>query len=295
MRFKKFFSKLGKNKRRIFLFGTIALFVLMAQAWLIFQLKFDKPEAGAEAEQVAAVNSATPSFTLTPQEITVSPGVRINVPILMYHHIESVPRAEDDPIRALSVSKEKFEGHLEYLRKEGYGAVALTDLYRKIAAGEATDKTVVLTFDDGYLDNFEVAWPIMQKYDFKGTFFVISNRIGTAGYMNEEQVKTLQDAGNEIGSHSLSHPDLTRLSDKRLKEEIEGSKKEIGEIIGKNVFSFCYPTGKFNARVSSAIQNAGYKFAVTTRRWQPFSTDNPFEVPRYRVNSNTNLENLLNR
>ena len=289
MKYKKFFSKL--DKRRVFLFGAIVLFILLAQAWLVFQLRSGNREAEA---QVLVVGSVVPSVAPTPSEVPViSPNVKVNVPILMYHHIEPVARSEGDPVRALGISKDRFDEQMNYLKNGGYIVIGLADLYRKIATRESTEKNVVLTFDDGYIDNFEVAWPIMQKYGFKGTFFIISNRIGTSDYMSNEQIKTLQDSGCEIGSHTQTHPDLTKLSISRLKEEIEGSKASIGEIIGQEIISFCYPAGRFNSQVENEVRSAGYQIAVTTSRWRPFSTDDLLAVSRIRMSESTNIENLI--
>jgi len=289
VKYKKFFSKLAK--RRVFLFGAIVLFILLAQAWLVFQLRSGNREAEA---QVQVVGSVEPTLIPTTSEMPiVSSNIRVDIPVLMYHHIEPVARSESDPVRVLGISKDKFDEQMNYLKSGSYNAISLADLYRKIAAGESTEKNVVLTFDDGYIDNFEVAWPIMQKYGFKGTFFIISNRIGTADYMNKEQIKILQDSGCEIGSHTETHPDLTKLSTSRLKEEIEGSKANIGELIGREIISFCYPVGRFNSRVENEVRNAGYQIAVTTSRWHPFSTDDLLAVPRIRISEGTNIENLI--
>lgn len=238
----------------------------------------------------------TPVPSVRPTEITNlewPAGQTVNPKILMYHHIGPLPADADDIRKGLTVSQNNFESQIKYLKDNGYQIKTLSKLFEMVAGGQDVSHVAVLTFDDGYDDNYNYAWPILKKYNVSGTFFIISKKIGETEYMSESQVRELSQAGGEIGSHSVSHPDLSKLSKSKVQAEVEKSKEDLETLTGRKVTSFCYPAGKFSTDVENAAKSAGYKIAVTTQKGAPFSTDNPFEVPRYRINPTTNLSNLF--
>lgn len=248
--------------------------------------------------------AAAPTALITKSEdaqVSVSPSIsatwpqneQINPKVLMYHHIGPLPPDADDIRRGLTVSAENFDAGLKFLKDGNYNVVTLQKMYQMVAQGEDVSKTVVLTFDDGYDDNYVHALPILQKYGFTGTFFIISGKIGQAEYMTQDQIKKLVSVGNEIGSHTVNHLDLATLPATNLKSEVEDSKSTLEKLIGEPVVSFCYPSGKFSPDVEKAVAAAGYKIAVTTQKGAPFLTNNPFEVPRYRINPSTSLNSIL--
>lgn len=265
----------------------------------IFQLSSRQVSADKAGESTqTAVPAATGTESPDIGGLSWPAGRTVDVPILMYHHIGALPSGADDIRKGLTVSAEEFEAQMKYLKDGGYEGSSLAEMYRRVAKDSSLqEKTVVLTFDDGYLDNYEVARPILEKYGFRGTFFIISGKIGQAEYMDEAQIRELAVAGNEIGSHTVLHLDLTNLSSAKMKTEVEKSKADLEKIIGESaraqIISFCYPAGKLNPETVAAVEGAGYKIAVTTQKFQPFLTDKPFEVPRIRINPGANLKNLL--
>jgi len=218
---------------------------------------------------------------------------QINPKILMYHHIGALPSDADDIRKGLTVSADNFEAGLKTLRDGNYTVVTLQKMYEMVAQGEDVSKIVVLTFDDGYDDNYVHGLPALQKYGFTGTFFIISDKIGQAEYLSEGQIKELLLAGNEIGSHSVSHPDLATAPLTKVASEVEKSKSDLESLFGQKIVSFCYPAGRFSTDVEREIESAGYKIAVTTQKGQAFSTNNPFEIPRYRINPTTDLSSII--
>lgn len=274
----------------------VAAFVVLIG--IIFYLRKDNPITTDE-EAAAVVDSPTPiqSPTPTPQIdlalIQIPTQKTISAKILMYHHIGSLPENPDNIRRGLTVSNENFESQVKYLVVNQYNIVTLKRLYEAIARGEDVSRDVVLTFDDGYSDNYSDAYSIMKKYEVVGTFFVITGKIGHPEYMNSDQIKEIATSGNEIGSHSVSHPDMSRLSGDRLKRELTKSKADLEAMNGITIYSFCYPAGKFSLETEQYLEESGYKIAVTTQAGRPFSTDKIFEVPRYRINPTTKLETLF--
>ncbi|MDD3726444.1 MAG: polysaccharide deacetylase family protein [Candidatus Ratteibacteria bacterium] len=184
--------------------------------------------------------------------------------ILAYHRVN--PYYKDD---ALSVSPESFERQVEYLLKKGFKP----ELSYKDTINH--DKFLI-TFDDGYADNLWYAIPILKKFNIKPLIFLTVDYIGTDRifsrykdkekdrFLNWEEVKTLSEEGILFGSHSLSHPHLLLLDDKRLWEEVSISKKIIEEKTGKDVPYFCYPYGDFDERIIDKVKEANYKAAFIT-------------------------------
>ena len=131
----------------------------------------------------------------------------------MYHYISVPPAGADIYRRDLSVTPALFESHLKYLTDAGYHAITLDDLLYALAQGrELPAKPVILTFDDGYEDNYTNAFPLLQKYNMVGHFFIISDFVNQErpGYMTWPQIEEMAAAGQRFGSHSRDHPNLKR-------------------------------------------------------------------------------------
>lgn len=245
---------------------------------------------------------APAAATVTPQllrEPLLPPpdGVRreTRVPILMYHYISTPPPDADAIRRDLSVPPEQFEAHLRYLKENGYRSISLHQLLLHLTRGEPLpEKPVILTFDDGYRDNFENAFPLLEKYGFKGTFFLITNFIdeGRPVYMTWEQVKKMRKAGHEIGAHSRDHPDLRGRDIDFLVWQILGSKEAIQNGAGITPRFFSYPSGKYDENTIAVLKSANYWGAVTVRQGALQSSDRPFELQRIRIHGNYGVEEL---
>jgi peptidoglycan/xylan/chitin deacetylase (PgdA/CDA1 family) len=212
-------------------------------------------------------------------------------PILMYHYIRDVDPTTDSIGYGLSVSPYLFEQHLAWLANQGYTTVGMQTATRCIM-GEINcpERGVALTFDDGYADAYEYALPLLQEYGFVATFYIITDRVGQPGYMTWEQITALKNAGMEIGSHTVSHPDLTDMDIGTLVDQLETSKALLEEQLGVSVTSFCYPSGRYDATVLNYVQTAGYTNAVTTR-WD-YDTSNQFAFPRRRIGGGTDASSF---
>jgi peptidoglycan/xylan/chitin deacetylase (PgdA/CDA1 family) len=210
-----------------------------------------------------------------------------SIPILMYHEIGTGPNS-------LYVPTDNFRAQMNYLHKSGYHTVTMADAQEMLKNEKIPAKTVVLTFDDGYTSFYTRAWPIMQEFGFTGTVFVITDFTGRANYLTWEEIKNLQKAGIEIGSHTKNHIDLKTASTDRQTQEIMGSKKVLDDKLGISVKSFCYPTGTYNETTPQLVKVAGYTSAVTVAYGQATSKNNFFLVPRVRVPGWATLEQFAN-
>ncbi|MFA4930920.1 MAG: polysaccharide deacetylase family protein [Patescibacteria group bacterium] len=218
----------------------------------------------------------------------------LNIPILMFHYIEDVPADTHDQMRyKLSYSPQKLEQLLQYLSEQNIQTLTFWDI-KDILAGQkaAPDRAIVLTFDDGYLDQYQNAFPLLEKYHQHGVFYIITNQPDQdSNYMTWPQIKTLQLAGHEIGSHTVSHPNLTSLSLTQVDQEMQQSKQIIEEKIDYPIISFCYPIGKYNDDIIN-IAKQYYLFGRTTSAGTELHTDRRFQLPIIRIFPTTSVDSI---
>lgn len=209
------------------------------------------------------------------------------LPILLYHHI-GIPESESP----YYVSPYEFERQIYLLREWGYQTISVELLVRAIKHGaELPPKPIILTFDDGVESTFTNALPILQKYGFTGTAYIVHNYVGLSGYMNADQIRALSAAGWEIGSHSISHVDLTVRTD-RQKDEIVDSRIKLQRMLDIPILTFAYPFGAYNTDSVHYAHSAGYIGAVGLGNESLQKTSNLFYLYRRIVTGNQSLESF---
>ena len=189
-----------------------------------------------------------------------------NTNILLYHDIDSIEKPtekRDVATKETVVGQEEFEGHMKYLADEGYRVISVRQYLDSRHKKDSSDKNIVLTFDDGHISNYEFALPILLKYSFFATFFVIADNIGKQNYMGPREIAALLACDMEIGSHGLTHAYLSELDWKGVNREVSDSKKEIEACIQRPVEVFAYPGGHYNKRVLECVRASGYRAAVS--------------------------------
>lgn len=207
-------------------------------------------------------------------------------PILMYHDIDS----QHD---ILSVPPEDLNRHMKFLRDRYYNVIKLSELVDSMSYNKKIPpKTVAITFDDGRDNNYTNAYPILKKYNIPAMMFVIPGHCGKAGYLNERQLREMAEGGIDIASHTLSDVWLPGCDDKKLREELIGSKNALEEITGKKVDFISYPLGGFNQRVRLAVMKAGYKGACATNPGKYSAANDIYALKRLKV-SGKNSSNML--
>jgi peptidoglycan/xylan/chitin deacetylase (PgdA/CDA1 family) len=189
----------------------------------------------------------------------------VEMPILVYHHVVPGRASGSELTRTLFVTPEAFEQQLKYLRDNGYQSVSFGDLADCLEFGAALpERPVILSFDDGWENQFQYGFPLLQKYGFSATFFVVTGYLDHPNFMTTDQLKTMIAAGMSIGSHTRSHPALPSLGGgQRLKDEIAGSKAWLEQQLGVAVDTFAYPYGSYTPAVVAATKAAGYRTART--------------------------------
>jgi peptidoglycan/xylan/chitin deacetylase (PgdA/CDA1 family) len=224
------------------------------------------------------------------------------VAILMYHKIGIAP--QNSKLRNLWVSQEKFDRQMSYLKKNSILVITFNEYYAMLQEKRVPAKAVIITFDDGYQDNYTEAFPVLQKYGFKAMFFLVSDTIGIINKWHDpatephqkmlslEQIKEVQAAGMEFGSHTLSHLNLNELSIEAANIQIAESKPVLEQALGKSVDIFAYPygAGAYNPAVKQLVKPAGYKLAVGIKQAiNMLGHEDLFALKRITVRGDENL------
>ena len=187
-----------------------------------------------------------------------------NVPILMYHYIETAPVTST--LKGLYLDSKIFANQLQEIKKNKYKSVFVSELAKSLISKKPlASNSLVLTFDDGYEDFYTEAYPLLKKYEVKATVYIIINALDKPGYLTKDQVRELAASKFvEIGSHTFNHLDLKNLNNRKAGFEIVSSKKVLEGISGKAVLSFCYPYGRYNDYDTKLAQAAGYLASLST-------------------------------
>jgi peptidoglycan/xylan/chitin deacetylase (PgdA/CDA1 family) len=237
------------------------------------------PAASSTTSQPA--QSSTTSTTLLDDEASRSVApYRDPVPILMYHVIGTPPAGSKFP--GLFVRPEDFQAQMQYLFANNYHPVSLQQVW-DAWHGRATlpAHPVVLSFDDGYMPDYTVVAPILAAHRWPAVLNLIAGR--QPPQLDPSVVRSLIQDGWEIDSHTMTHVDLRGLTDAELAFQIGESRKTLQGMFGVPVNFFCYPSGRYDARVIAAVRAAGYLAAVTTQPGLARLSQGPYTLSRVRV------------
>lgn len=220
-----------------------------------------------------------------------------SIPVLMYRRvINNKVTAKDNWI---CVHKTNFEKQLRLLELWGYTTITFSD-YDLYLQGRFSmpRKPIIITIDDGYLDTYTYAYPLLKEYGMRAVVFVLGDRnirynkwdeqktLSRSSLMNKEQILEMYQNGFEIGAHTLSHPDLRTLTEKEAWEEINSSKRALKKELGIDPITFCYPHGGLNKRTKSLVKEAGFKYACSVYSGPAVIDKDPLEIRRIAVHNN---------
>jgi peptidoglycan/xylan/chitin deacetylase (PgdA/CDA1 family) len=250
---------------------------------------------------------------------------QLDIPVLAYHHIDNVPEDQkDNPIaRGLRVSPGAFENQMKLLKEKNYTTLHIDD-YTLIVNGDkpVPENSILLTFDDGYTDNYEIAFKVLKKYDLIGNFAIVTDVLSTREYMSPENVKEIYNAGMGIMSHTTLHcslaqkkvenseiiylpnlesegveqcPDFTfggALTKGQVEYELVRSKNDLEKLLGTKIDTIVYPYSNYNKTTLEIAKKVGYKFGFTTKFSLPENKDSfiLFQLPRIIIGGQENPE-----
>lgn len=203
----------------------------------------------------------------------------IDIPVLNYHKIDTAYNI------ALSLTPQEFDEQMAYLYENGYHTITPDQLMAYLKHGqELPEKPIMLTFDDGYLDNYTNAYFIMKKYGFTATIFLVTSKIGQdSRFMNWDQIREMQRNGFVFGSHTVDHLPLNNLGSEAALAQLTESSEAIERELGDKPRYFAYPTGAYNQQVKQLVKQAGYKAAFTIRYGQAGLDSDPMAIERIPI------------
>ncbi len=247
-------------------------------------------------------NPITTEFLNNPQPTTTEPVVEpnpdqlITVPVLIYHNIREITDQDSANSQEFIVTPQNFAEQLQYLDDHGFQTILIKNL-PEYFAGQFTlpPKPVIITFDDGKINQYTNVLPLLVKHHFQATFFVFANPIDKSpNYLNWNQLQELQAQGMEIGSHGYYHSYLTKIDSQALDLEISGSKKKLEDNLQTPIISFSYPFGLYDDRIIESVKAAGYTVARDIINGLNHSANDLFKLKGYFVtNDFVRFKNII--
>lgn len=287
------------TKRKSKLPITIAILILILISLLLL-IYFKNQNSNNNNDKISNINNEetkSPSTDTLQNNIPVDrfegltlTDENIGIPVLYYHSVD--PSEANEVI----ISPDKLKEQLTYIKDSGYTTLTMKEVYDYILNNKPIpEKSILITFDDGYMDNYVNAFPILKELDMKATIFVIANGIDDGYYMSSEQLKEMSDYGIDIESHTFSHGHLDTMSYEEQLQELKSSKEIIEGITGKTVLSVAYPFGDYNEDSIRASRDAGYALSFTTNRGLADRDDNPLSLDRIYVSSYYTMDEFKER
>lgn len=200
------------------------------------------------------------------------------IPVLLYHRVGPTT----DP---LTVPTARFEQDIKALSGAGYHTISLEQFSGHLRGDIVSlpDQPLLITFDDGYRDNYENAFPVLQRYGYKGTFYIITGMVGQKDRVTNEHIREMVSSGMSMGSHTVNHLALAELSPRQVEEELTASKKKLEDILGKAVDSISYPKGSFNDNTRELAHTIGYDYAFTVKYGTCARKAEPYTLKRIPI------------
>lgn len=262
---------------------VILLAILATVVWIdTYQLNRD---INSQASNGTVSNGTIPEL----QDERPSSTPSINqpsrfVPILTYHYIRDYSDQNDQLGIQLSVAPSTFDLQMSTLKNAGYQTVSL----QQLAQGSYPSKAVVITFDDGYQDQYLNALPVLKKYNYIATFFIVGSFVNRPSYMNTYQVSQLSTNGMEVGGHTMNHINLANAQYLKAYTEISQS------LVGRDPV-FAYPSGKYSNASINILRSLGVKAAVTTNIGVATNKSDLLLLPRISIRNTTKVIDLINQ
>jgi peptidoglycan/xylan/chitin deacetylase (PgdA/CDA1 family) len=221
------------------------------------------------------------------------------ISILMYHQVGEFRRPAAH--RANYCDIRRFKAQMAWFHRFGYRVIGLEEAYEVLYGGKAlAGNAVVLTFDDGYQNFWDFAFPVLKHYSFPATVFLVADMLGgktlwqaaekrETPLMDLATIKKLRKEGILFGSHTLTHPRLSQIDRERMRREVHVSRQRLEALLEEEIEFFCYPYGDFDEDVVAAVREAGYKAALSCNRASTYGNEDPFKLPRKAISYGDSL------
>jgi len=223
---------------------------------------------------------------------TMQPDFQI--PVLLYHRVINSSSVKGK--HKIYLDEKKFRGQLTWLTQNEYSTITFRDLDKQ---NPVSGKKVILTFDDGYYDNYSILFPILKEYDFTAVIFLVTgmkqNEWGikqgepALNLLNKDQVREMSDYGIEFGAHTQHHIDLKNTPIEQQREEISGCFADVENLSGIKPISFSYPFGAYNDDTLKLVKESGFRYGITTIFGPPRWEDDAYRIRRLEISPKTSM------
>ena len=227
------------------------------------------------------------------------------VPILMYHRL--IKNADEKKIHTIYLDINEFEKQLKYLKDNSYITITFKDLSKLSKEDRKKKKYIILTFDDGYKDNYDLLFPLLKKYNMKAVIYMVSDEkynrwdVEASGekkfdLMSKDEMLEMHKSGLvEFGGHTLHHPKLDTLTEEEQKYEIEENKIYLEKTLGEKLYSFAYPYGIFNETSKKIVKELGFNYGIATDSGKFYIEDDLYQVRRIGIFSDITMSKFKRR
>lgn len=282
-----------QSKHNYFLASAVVIIFTSVLIKLSFDFKLSILETSINSPLFKKISYLQQKSTPKPLfQIPKSYGRSVHVPILTYHYIGNNPSPQDKVRDNLSVPPNKFEEQMAFISQNGFSTISLDTMYMALK-GNITlpPRSVILTFDDGYIDFYVNAFPILQRFNLNATVFIPTGLMDNGYYLHWDQIKEMDKTGLiSFQSHSVNHAYLISLPLENIKYEMEESKKILEASLGKSVNFFAYPYGVSNAQVWDTVKQTGFLGAVGTWGGSDINEGTIYDCPRLKVGGSYTIE-----
>lgn len=233
------------------------------------------------------------------QRISGNHKLGVKLPVLMYHGIVDTFNGKLEVGQSpYYITTSQFQSQMRYLHENRYRTVPLSQLIEmsnnnSTSDNGSWDKSIFITFDDGYQNNYIHAFPILKQYSFNATFFIIVSRIGSNNYLSWEQLKQMANEGMEIQSHTLNHNPLEILSLTDVEKELRLSKEILEQKLRKSVTIVSYPHGSYNKKIIELVKKSGYNASCTSEIKFLNCESNLFKIGRFDIRRDYDIEDFI--
>lgn len=208
-----------------------------------------------------------------------------DIPVLMYHSIT------DNDKRIFKVTKDNFYEQMKYLKDNGFSVLSMDEVYDHLKNHKSfKDKSIAITFDDGYKDNYDNAYPILKEFGINATIFVVTDYLDSSAYLSVDEIKEMQLNNIDIESHTTNHAKLDKLTEIDRINTLKDSKTYINEVLNKDVKYIAYPYGRCNKEVVRDAYLEGYKMSFTTKSGHATGRDDLNQLKRVMISGYMNID-----
>lgn len=283
--------KNSKKIKVILKIFAIVIPIILVSICISFFTSTNKVEVNDKVNEATSEENTENNKVISEEEVRIKPkSVSFSVPIFMYHFIRDNTGNYEYPENMVRPST--LREQLQAIKDGGYEPIFVTDL----ANIEDYEKPVILTFDDGFEDFYDNAFPLFKEFNMKASLYMITGYTTKTGYCNDKQLLEMQESGLiNIEAHTVTHPRLATLSVQQINEELKGSKEYLKNL-GIDSKVICYPYGSYNAQVIQASKNLGFEYGLAMDGGVYYSNihTNIYEIPRIYANRSMSIATYKN-